>query len=369
MQSTSFDVIVLGLGAMGSSAAYHFAKRGLSVLGIEQFSLAHALGSSHGETRLIRKAYFEHPSYVPLLNRSYELWTELEEFSHEKLFHNSGLTIFGAKTSKILKGVRESSRLYGIPIQEHSVKECQTLFEGFVVPEGYEAISEPTAGYLEVEKCIQTYCRAAQGRGAQLVFETKALSWKNSSSGFEVETDQGHFTSRFGVFTAGPWTGDVLKSLALPLKVHRVPQFWFESQGKANRISFAYDMPYGFMYGFPEIVGLNKVAAHTPLEISHPSTVNRNISSQDLSPTVDFVKAQLGFLKSEVKKASVCLYTMTPDQNFILDTLPDHPNCALAAGFSGHGFKFASVVGEILTQLLLKDRAGCDIDFLKLKRF
>ncbi len=365
-----YDVIVVGLGAMGSAAAYHLTKRGLSVLGVEQYSMAHALGSSHGETRLIRKAYFENSAYVPLLECSYELWNELEKETETSLLHQTGLAIFGAPSSPVLKGSLASSRLFKIPVTEHSHAESVQLFPQFEIPKDFISLVEPSGGYLEVENCVRAFCEASKNRGAELLFETRVKQWKSRGTRFEIETDIGHFSSRYGVFTAGAWTGDVLKSLSLPLKVHRVPQFWFESKATQKEVCFAFDMPYGFMYGFPKINGLQKVAAHIPGEIVFdPATVDRKISENDISLTRQFVGDQLKKFQVDPVKSSVCMYTMTPDSHFILDVLPEKPNCVLAAGFSGHGFKFASSLGEVLTRLLLKDPLGYDINFLRLNRF
>ncbi len=364
----SYDVIVIGLGAMGSSTSYYFAKRGLSVLGLEQFQMAHAEGSSHGKTRLIRKAYFEHPSYVPLLNRSYELWDALEKVSGKKLFHQTGLTIFGSKESEILNGVRKSSQLYSIPTEELGYLDCKEKFPQFEVPKDFLGISEPSAGYLEIENCIETYCKEALKLGADLKFETKVKAWKNTNKQFTVETSSGSFSAKYGVFTAGPWTNELISDL--PLKVHHVPQYWFESSGVKNSTSFAFDMPYGFMYGFPDIKGLTKVAAHIPGDqVLDLTKVNRTPSPKNTQLVTDFVTAHLKCAKNKPVESSVCLYTMTPDQNFIVDLVKDNDNLACAAGFSGHGFKFASVMGETMTQLLLKDKKGCDIAFLRQNRF
>lgn len=363
----SYDVIVIGLGAMGSSASYHFAKRGLKVLGLEQFDMAHALGSSHGETRLIRKAYFEHPSYVPLLYRSYELWAELEKISGKKLFHQTGLTIFGSKDSKVLQGIRKSSEMYSIPTEENNFQECKKLFPQFEIPEGFSGISEPTGGYLEVEKCVETYCHEAQKLGAELKFHTKVNSWKNENQTFTVETSNGSFYAQYGVFAAGPWTKE---HLALPLKVHHVPLYWFEEGAIKNNTSFAFDMPYGFMYGFPAIHGHTKVTIHLPGdEVRNMNEVNRSASSKMTELVVGFVRDHLKCAKATPIKSAVCLYTMSPDTHFIVDHVKDNANLALAAGFSGHGFKFASVIGEAILKLLLKDKTGCDIDFLRQNRF
>ncbi|MFM8313297.1 MAG: FAD-dependent oxidoreductase, partial [Deltaproteobacteria bacterium] len=228
------DVIVIGLGGMGSSALYHLARKGSKVLGLEQFTEAHALGSSHGKTRLIRKAYFEHPEYVPLLQESYRLWDELEKVSNEKLLHKTGLTIFGAPESSILQGIRTSRDQHNLSVREHSAAEAQKWNSTFRVPREFIGMSEDEGGFLEVEKSVSAYLKEAKKLGAETQYETPCLDWGVEKESVWVRTPKEKIRAKKLVVTAGPWSSKLLRELQLKLSVHRVVQFWF--QGKNQEI-------------------------------------------------------------------------------------------------------------------------------------
>jgi len=375
MTSTKkYDVVVLGLGGMGSSAAYHLAKRGLKILGLEQFTEAHALGSSHGKTRLIRKAYFEHPDYVPLLHRSYELWDEIEEKSQEKLFHATGLTIFGDGNSTILKGIKTSRDKFNLDVKELGLEAAQNWNPRFKVPKDFIGLTEDEGGFLEVEKCVRSFLKVAKRLGADLRFEEPCLKWGTEGEGVWVQTSKEKVFADKLVITAGPWTSQVLKELNLKLQVHRVTQFWFKGKNSSvlNQIKscFAFDMPYGFIYGFPAFYNSKdlKVAVHKPgAKISDPSKVDRELSTQDHQEVRQFLMEVMPDVDPIPVEGSVCLYTMTPDEHFIIDTHPKFSQVSLACGFSGHGFKFASVVGSILSDLTITGKSSDLGDFLRIR--
>jgi len=374
MKRPSFDCIVLGLGAMGSSTAYQLASRGKKVLGLEQFTCAHDRGSSHGETRLIRKAYFEHPDYVPLLERSYELWKELEGRSKKRLLQETGLVIFGEeKKSQILQGVRLSSKQYGIPIEEWDFNEIQKRFPQAKVSSDFIGLYERSGGYLEVENCIKAFCDQAVQLGAELHFEEAVSSWKKTESGFEVTTSKGKYISEQLVITMGAWTGHWLKEAAPHLKVHRVPLFWFESQGMFKKEEgvpcFAFDVPEGFFYGFTESGGEVKVTIHQPLGVvEDPSQEERKVRQEEMTPVTRFVSQYLNNLNPEPTRSALCFYTLSPDTHFILDAIPDCAGGYWAGGFSGHGFKFASLIGEVLADWVIEQKTKSPVQFLKMGR-
>jgi len=350
----NYDVIVLGLGGMGSSTSYQLAKQGLHVLGIEQFSEAHALGSSHGKTRLIRKAYFEHPDYVPLLQKSYELWHEIEEFSQEKLLHITGLTVFGNPDSQIIKGIKSSRDAFNLPVNEISSAEAQRWNKTFMVPQGFVGLEEPGAGFLEVEKCIVAYLKVARRLGAKLKFQEPCLSWGADSSGVWVQTAKEKYSAKKLVMTVGAWTSQVIEELKLKLEIRRVPQFWFQGKNSFDvseiQTCFAFDMPYGFIYGFPRFSNSRdiKVAIHKPgARVSDPNQIDRQLTSLDHQWVSQFLADVLPDLDPIPTEGSVCMYTMTPDEHFVIDQHPRFDHVFLAAGFSGHGFKFAPVVGKM----------------------
>jgi sarcosine oxidase len=375
MTSTKkYDVVVLGLGGMGSSAAYHLAKRGLKILGLEQFTEAHALGSSHGKTRLIRKAYFEHPDYVPLLDRSYELWNEIEKESREKLFHDTGLTIFGDGNSTILKGIKNSRDKFNLDVKELGLEAAQNWNSHFKVPKDFIGLTEDEGGFLEVEKCVSSYLQVARKIGAELRFEEPCLNWGTEGKGVWVQTSKEKFFADKLVITAGPWTSSILRDLNLKLQVHRVVQFWFQGKNSSvlNQIKncFAFDMPYGFIYGFPIFSNSQtlKVAIHKPGDkVSDPNQVDRQITEKDHFEVSRFLNEVMPEIDPKPVEGSVCLYTMTPDEHFIIDTHPKFSQVSLACGFSGHGFKFASAVGSILSDLTITGESSDLGDFLRIR--
>lgn len=373
--SERFDCIVLGLGAMGSSASYQLAKRKKKVLGLEQFSCAHDRGSSHGETRLIRKAYFEHPDYVPLLERSYELWKELENRSGKRLLHETGLVILGeSNQSQVLAGVKQSSQKYGIPVQLWDSQMIHQLFPQAHVPQNYQGIFEKTGGYLEVENCVRAHCEEAAKLGADLRFKEKILGWKKVGSHFEVTTSKANYIAEKILLTAGPWTAGFLKGLEKKFKVHRAPLFWFESNGSFKKEKgvpcFAFDTPEGFFYGFTEKEGMIKLALHLPLqEVPSMDGVERDLTPEDEKPVVDFVKCYLKGINPKPMKKALCFYTMSPDSHFILDRIPQNSGGYFGGGFSGHGFKFSSLIGEVLADWVCEDKTSHPVEFLSMKRF
>lgn len=374
MKGPVFDCIVLGLGAMGSSTAYQLALRGKKVLGLEQFNCAHDRGSSHGETRLIRKAYFEHPDYVPLLERSYELWKDLESRSRKKLLHETGLLIVGdEKKSEVLQGVRFSSEKYGIPLEEWDYESLKKKFPQAQLSSQMTGLFEPTGGYLEVENCVRAFCAQAIQLGAELHFEERVLSWKKSQHGFEVVTSKGSYVSEQLVVTLGSWTSQFLKETAPYLKVHRVPLFWFESKGLFRKEEgvpcFAFDLPEGFFYGFTESAGEVKVTIHKALgEVENPTEESREVKEEEAAPVISFVSKYLKGVPPKPTRGAICFYTLSPDTHFILDEIPDCPGGFWAGGFSGHGFKFTSLIGEVLADWVIEQKTRSPIDFLRMKR-
>lgn len=372
--NSSYDVIVLGLGGMGSSAVYHLAKTGLKVLGLEQFTEAHAQGSSHGKTRLIRKAYFEHSDYVPLLHRSYDLWRELEEDAQESLLHLTGLAVFGKPESQIIRGIKTSRDKFDLSVTEMSESASQSWNSVFKIPTGFIGLEEAGAGFLEVEKCVLAHLKVAKRLGAELRFEEPCLSWGADSNGVWVQTKKEKISASRLVITAGPWTSQLLKDLNLKLQVHRVTQFWFKEKNSTVlekiKSCFAFDMPYGFIYGFPTFHNSKdlKVAIHKPgIMISDPAKVDRALSPQDHEEVSQFLKEVLPGIDPSPVEGSVCFYTMTPDEHFVIDHHPSLDRVSFAAGFSGHGFKFASAVGKILSDLTERDKSLDLKDFLRIR--
>lgn len=369
-----YDAIVLGTGGAGSAALYHLAKKTDHVLGLDQFPAGHDRGSSHGETRVIRQAYFEHPDYVPLLERAYELWHELEAQVSSQLFFKVGLLEIGPSGGMLIEGVNKAARLHDLAVEEINEKELEKRFPGFRVPEGSEALFESNAGYLLVEKCVLSHLEMAQKTGATLRTGETILSWNIEDSGIiTVKTDKATYQADRLVITPGAWAPVLLNDLDLNLKVVRKHLHWYgestnqkyhESQGAPT---FFYETPDGCFYGFPmrDKSGL-KIAEHTGGEaVTDPLNVDRSPDPVDQNRVEQFLKSNLPEVKLTRNRHSVCMYTLSQDENFIIDHHPEHDQVVFAAGLSGHGFKFASVIGEVLAQMVLAGKTNLPVEFLK----
>lgn len=373
----TFDLIVLGTGGVGSAALYLAAKRGLRCLGVDAFPPAHALGSSHGQTRIIRQAYYEHPDYVPLAIASYDHWHAVEQEAGEQVFVQTGLLQVGPSEGEVVCGVRESARRYHLAVDELSQAEIAHRFPGFRVPEGMAGIYEATAGYLRVERAVALQLELAQKHGAVLETGQRVVSWNvNAGQGgsVEIETDAGRrFSAARLIITAGAWAAQLLPDLSRSLTVLRKPQFWFPvvdpSVRPADSPAFLYEMPEGVFYGFPPIAGRMKIAQHSGGDpVANPLTVERSILPTDLPPLQRFISGQLPGLDPNPADHSVCMYTMSPDQHFVVDRHPQYPQVAFAAGLSGHGFKFTGILGQALVELAVDGSTLLPVQFLSAQR-
>lgn len=357
---SSFDVIVLGLGAMGSAAAYRLASRGVRVLGIEQFIPPHDKGSSHGGSRMIRQAYFESPNYIPLVLRSYDFWRKLEADSGMDLLHVTGGLTLGSPGGDLVSRTVAAAREHSVPFEIFDATEVRQRFPGIMPLAGDTAVLEPYAGYLLPEECIRAHLKLARNAGAQLHFEEKAVDWSATGERVEVRTSMGFYEAGHLLMTAGPWSDEAMRG-SLPLRVTRQVVAWISPRGGVA--PFLPDrFPVFLMedssgqpgYGFPAIDGPTggmKVAVHGSDDVCTPATVDRTISARDIEQIQRKLAVRIPALQGEVLRAQTCLYTMTPDENFVIGAHPGMSNCTIACGFSGHGFKFSSVVGEVLADL------------------
>ncbi len=374
------DCIVLGTGGVGSAALNHLARLGARAVGIDRFPPGHDRGSSHGETRIIRLAYFEHPDYVPLLRRSYELWGELEERCGRKLYHQTGLLEVGPPGGAVVPGVLESARRHSLDVEPLDRREAERRFPGFRIPEGMAAVFERRAGYLRVEDCVRAHAEEAVRFGAKLAAGETGLRWRVEGSGerssVAVETDRGTYRAARLIIAAGAWAGGLLQDLGIRLEVRRKPLLWFRTATAQYREAdggpgFFFETPAGLFYGFPEVGGGEiKVAEHTGGEsVADPLAVDRSLRPADLRPVAEFLRRHMpGVSAGECLRHAVCLYTMSRDEHFIVDRHPAHPQVAFAAGLSGHGFKFTSVLGEILARLAVDGGTELPIGFLSCTR-
>lgn len=367
--SKIFDVIVIGIGGIGSATCLSFAKRKVSILGLEQFDIAHSYGSSSGNTRLIRKAYFENENYIPLLNKSYELWDELEKETNEHLFHKSGLLIFGKSGHGIaFDKMQQTAQKYNISLKIHSHSSLKKNFPLFHTPKEDTGVFEENAGYLLVEKCIETNVKLSKQYGAELHFNEKVNSWNKTRNGFLIKTNKNEYCAKKLVFTGGAWSSQLLKDLNLPLITKRAPQFWFKSHiDFSKQPCFAFDLRNTFIFGFPSTEIGVKIAEYTPKEVIEDpySLKNYPILKEDFINIQNCIKQYLPHLSQEPIISKNCMYTLTPDEDFLIDLHPHEKDISIFAGCSGHAFKFAPLIGECLADLTLHGETQIPIDFLR----
>ena len=378
-----FDVIVLGVGSMGSATCYQLAKRGIKVLGLEQFDIPHELGSHAGQSRIIRKAYFEHPDYVPLLVRAYENWKELEDKTGSQVYFKTGLLYAGKKDGVLIKGVLESASIFNIRVDKLSGDDAKEKYSQFDIPEDYEILFEPDAGFVTPERAILLFTELAIRHGAVIRTKEKISEWKKSDDHIEVITNSGTYTCKKLVITAGPWAGQMIPGIGSKLKITRQMIAWVNP---ANWKSFELgnfpcwliedEARPGAYYGFPVLpvgkfggpIGL-KLAHHYPGDLTDPDGVDRVPNEEDEANLVYALNKFLPGGYASTLTMKTCMYTNTPDENFILDLMPGYDDVVIATGFSGHGFKFASVVGEIMADLAMYGKTSLPIGFLNAKRY
>ncbi len=365
---------------MGAATCYQLAKRGARVLGLEQFNIPHTNGSHHGGTRLIRQAYFEHPSYVDLLKAVYPQWRALEAESGETLFHQGGALYLGRPDCELIAGSRGAATQYNIPYEWLSPRDVERRFPAFRCPEDWVGFFEPHAGYVLPEAAVSAMARLAMEAGAMIKGQTRVVSWHSESSQVTVRTETETLTADRLVLCGGAWAGRLLGDLPVRLRVTRQVVAWvwpktphcFSSKSLPG---WAIDpnpagQYQGIYYGFP--LSQNppgvKLGWHAPGTESNPDQVERRVRPADLDWLPGFSEQFMPELGSSLLGAATCLYTYSPDGHFILDRHPEHGNVYFAAGFSGHGFKFAPIIGSALSDLVQNDRSQLPIEFLKLDR-
>ena len=380
---TSFDVIVIGVGSMGASACYHLSKRGYRVLGLEQFNITHEQGSHAGQSRIIRKAYGEDSGYVPLLERAYENWKTLESETGSQVYFQTGLTYFGTRGNAFLETVRKSADTYHIPLNDLSEEDCQKKYPQFRLPADFQRLEEPEAGLLTPERCILLLVEQALKRGAVIRSGERVLNWEHKDGGVVVKTAGETYRAAKLVVTAGAWTAKLLPGLASRLKVTRQVLAWVQPRNWDQFTLGTFpcwlleDNGHDF-YGFPILpsgsyggpLGM-KLALHFPGEaVADPETVDRSTTESDEQVLIDFLNRFIPEGYAHTLAVKTCLYTYSPDSHFIVDHLAGHgKDVVVAAGFSGHGFKFASVIGEILADLAMEGGPPLPVDFLRADRF
>ena len=377
MTGTRFDAIVVGSGGVGSAALAHLARRGVNVLGLDQFPSAHDRGSSHGETRMIRQAYLEHPDYVPLLRRAYTLWDELEELTGKRLFERAGLLEVGPADGFVVPGVIASAQQHKLAVEELSHDDVRKRFPGFTLDETMAAVFESDAGYLLVEECVRAHLAVASRYGATLQTGETVEDWSAGRDGVTVKTNRQTYYADRLVVTAGAWASRFLDAIGCSLKVVRKHLHWFDCQNPVYRRdrdcpAFLFEVDKTVYYGFPQIDELGvKIAEHSEQgdPVDDPLNLDRTLDETERQRVATQLKRYLPGVSSVPTRHVVCMYTMSPDHHFIVDHHPQFPAVVFAAGLSGHGFKFASTLGEALAEMAMGEPASQPVEFLGLKRF
>jgi sarcosine oxidase len=371
-----FDAAVVGLGAMGSAALRALSRRGLKVIGIDRFAPPHTLGSSHGFARIIREAYFEHPAYVPLVQRSYLLWDELERESGERLRLETGGLMVGGRDGVLVSGALRSAREHRLQHELIDAAEIGRRIPAFRPDTDMVGVWEPQAGVLFPERAIGAFLASAGRHGATVRLSEPVVSWRMEKAGVELETANGSYRAERLVLAAGAWLPRLLPDLALPLTIERVVQCWLEPAGDAAvlepprcPISIWEYEPERFFYAFPLLEEGLKVALHHQGEPADPDRLRREIDPAETAALRALIERYMPDAAGPLKAAMVCMYTNTPDSHFIVDRHPRHPAVLLVSACSGHGFKFAPAIGEVVSDLIVEGETRHNLELFKLGRW
>lgn len=374
----AYDVIIVGVGGMGSAAAWQLARRRQRVLGLERYDIPHAMGSSHGVSRIIRLPYYENPAYVPLLRRAYELWREIEAATGEELLVTTGSIDAGAEDDPLFQGALHSARLHDLAYEVMTGAEVNGRFPGYRLPEGHRAVLQGEGGLIASERAIVAHVHAAQEHGAEVRARERVLDWqvRPGRDGVVVTTDKGRYEAARLILAAGAWIGDLaplLKPIAVP---ERQVLAWLQPRTpdlfRTDRFPvFNLQVDEGRYYGFPiyEVPGFKFGRYHHLGETSAADAVRREPDAADERLLRAFSDRYFPEGSGEVMALRTCLFTNAPDEDFVIDHHPDHPQVVLVSPCSGHGYKFCSVIGEIAADLASGDgRTRHDINFLRLQR-
>jgi len=393
MNGAAYDVIVIGLGAMGSAATYHLAANGNRVLGLDRFQPPHSLGSSHGRTRIIREAYFEDPSYVPLVQRAYELWKALEKKSNRKLLLQTGGLMIGPENGALVTGALRSAREHKLCHQMLSASDLRQRYSIFQTDGSSVAVWEPRAGILFPELIIQTHLELAAEHGACLKLNEPVLSWEADGDGVRIITPTHRYRADRLLIAAGAWLSSLLNpkseisneatasskpnsEVTLPLTVERQVLFLFEPASQTQQFQphacpvyiWEYE-PGRFFYGFPDLGDGVKVAFHHQGQSSDPEHVCREVAAEEIDKMRLLLGRYLPLAAGRLRSNAVCIYTNTPDEHFIFDWHPAYQQVLVASPCSGHGFKFSSTIGELAADLLTGRKVPFDLRRFEIDRF
>ena len=373
--TTRYDVIVIGVGGMGSAAAYHLARRGQRVLGLERFDIPHAMGSSHGMNRIFRRTYYEHPAYVPLLGRAFDLWRDLEAETGHPVLHVTGAVDAGPEASRTFQGSLSSCRQYGLAYEVLDATDLRRRFPAYRLPAGHMAVVQPDGGFVASERAIVAHVQGAQAAGAVIQAREKVLTWAIHAGGVSVETERSRYDAAQLVIAAGPWIAELVPSLRRVAVPERQVLGWFQPRMpdlfRGERFPvFNITVEEGDFYGFPEfgIPGFKFGRHHHFGEATTADGCDREPHPRDEDMLRVFGERYFPDGMGPTMSLKACLFTNTPDENFIIDRHPDHPEVLLLSPCSGHGYKFCSVVGEIAADLLTRGTTPHDLALFRLAR-
>jgi len=373
---TRYDVIVIGVGAMGSATVYQLARRGLRVLGLEQFDIPHDRGSSHGTNRIIRLAYWEHPSYVPLLRRAYELWREIEHVSGDRLLVITGSVDAGPEESPTVRGSLRSCALHHLYHETLDADALHARYPGYRLAPEMVAVYQPDGGFVMSERSIVAYVNAAHDAGADVRAREPVLGWEAHGDGVRVRTARDTYAASKLVLTAGAWAGTLVPDLARLAVPERQVLIWTQPRRPERfRLDtfpvFNMEAAEGRFYGFPAygVPGFKFGKYHHRGEVTDADRVDREIHPEDEAVLREGIRRYFPDADGPTMALKPCLFTNSPDEHFIVDVHPGLPQVSIAAGFSGHGFKFASVVGEIMADLATAGGTRFDLGLFRLARF
>ena len=374
-RAQQYDVIILGGGTMGTGAALALARRGQRVLVLEQFTTPGSLGSHSGKTRIIRQAYFESPDYVPMVRAADRMWLDIGDETGRTLLHRCGGLDISAPDDDQAASARKSAEAWDVPFEWLSGEEVNHRWPQFRVPDDWTACYSPVTGFLDVDPSLTAMRHLAERAGAAWHEPEPAVGWTATDSGVRVETTATTYDADRLIFTAGAWAGPLLADLGLPLQVRRKLLWWYEmadpAAARADRLPvFIVGMPGCNLYAIPmsgDDPGL-KAGDHAGGDLTTADGLNRGVADAEAASVTAAMQTVLRGVTGRVVDRMVCMYTMTPDEDFIVDRHPNHANVVFAAGFSGHGFKFAPAMGEHLADLST-DRAAQPLPHIALARF
>ncbi|HEV7679370.1 MAG TPA: N-methyl-L-tryptophan oxidase [Candidatus Dormibacteraeota bacterium] len=370
----AFDVAVIGLGAMGSATLWRLAARGARVVGVDRFDPPHDRGSSHGESRIIRTAYFEDPAYLPLLREAFPLWRSLEQESGAELLTMTGAAMIGRMGSEVIKGAQRTATVYGLPHRMFQGAEAARRFPQHRLRRDDVVFHEEQGGVLRPELSVAAALRAARDRGAQVMTGTVVHAVEPVDGGVRISVDGDIVVARSAVICAGAWTGRLVPELAPHLSVERQVNAWFpvHDAGEFAAEGFAVFIREmnedHYVYGVPAPDGTVKLAVHHEGAPVDPDTVSRQVGEDDLAPLREHAGDWMLAMDPDPVRSIVCVYTNTPDEHFVVDTLPGAPQVTVVSACSGHGFKFAPVIGDIAADLALQRSTARDISRFSLQR-